>query len=595
MALISLCESRGWFMASDQSSHDATHYSMDGRNGGMIKVPVEAITEFNTVLFGDIDNGTPVFIIEKRRGDFASLVFDIDFGEMDIQIQDALSFGEKIIKHVFTIFEYEPNSGPDMHHVAAVSTCKSSPNMHITFPYYGLSQKDCVQIICMITSIMYQERQGLVLALANSNLTAFEKIIDISVALSNGIRMNGCRKKYKCKDCISRSNGSWCGRCLFGVDVSVGPKVYNTTHFMKLGKSVLSKIPMNMQPMTKWTLSHLNNYRAKPGKIRTPAGIYVSCMQACSQRLSHALSNLTLIQQRRSGMKKNPDLILGSHNIDIISKACVTDLGYPARPILKHVVIPSLPQERRQHETAAAEKVYLSILFDNNDPSSRYCANIGERHKSAQSFIVLDCNEGLLSQRCFCNCPASPDKIKCSNFSSQAIKLVNLDVATIIENVSKTGYEKTDTQTPKKTPTQTELPSPKLIPPALTLTPILTPVITNKDKRKSDVINEMIVSSPKTRRRLGANKTQKGFPTNINSLELRTYAFTDSISVRVYVPTMHPDFKKNQNSTHELVRIGIMRIIEGVLPERSLVASHAANELFEDELVGEYVSENDDM
>ena len=83
-------------MASDQSSHDATHYSMDGRNGGMIKVPVEAITEFNTVLFGDIDNGTPVFIIEKRRGDFASLVFDIDFGEMDIQIQDALSYAHHL-------------------------------------------------------------------------------------------------------------------------------------------------------------------------------------------------------------------------------------------------------------------------------------------------------------------------------------------------------------------------------------------------------------------------------------------------------------------------------------------------------------------
>ena len=586
MSLISLCDTRGWFMSGDQSSHDATHYSMDGRNGGMIKVPVEAINEFNTVFFGDIENGTPVFIIEKRRGDFASLVFDVDFGEMDIQIQDALFFGETVIKHVFMNFEFEPSTGPDMHYLAAVSTCKSSSNMHITFPYFGLSQKDCVQIICMITSIMYQERHTLASALANSTLTTFEKIIDISVSLSNGVRMNGCRKKYKCKDCISRSNGSWCGRCLYGVDISVGTKVYNTTHFMKLGQTVLSKIPLNMNPISKWTLSHLNNHRAKPGKIRTPTGIYVACIQDCALRLSQSLSNLNMIQQRKLfGLKRSAERILGVHNIDIISKACMTDLGYPTRPILKHVVI-SIPHERRQQETVV-EKIYVNILFDNSDPSSRYCANIDEKHKSAQSFILLECTAGSISQRCFCNCPAISGKIKCSNFISPAVNLTNLDARSIIDNINLLSSFYEGRQIPKPM----ELPSPTLIPPP----PIQTPIITNNGKRNGDVALDMVISSPKSRRRLRTNKKHKGSTRDINSLELRTYAFADSISVRVYVPIMHPDFKKNQNSTHELARIGIMRISDGVLPERSMVTSREVCELFDDEIDGEYASEDEEI
>ena len=579
-----LCESRGWFLSRDHPSDEATHYTMDGHDGGMIKVPDAFIEEFNRALFVDIERDVPVFIIERRRQDIAAVVIDIDFAELPVDKTSALMFAEDVICHVFNLCEFvellsiHGHPKPDL---AIVSTCKASANMHITFPFIGLSQRDCATLICVLARVLCDEHKlkkdmAPLKSLGSIvSLEVFEKILDVSVAIANGVRMNGCRKKSKCTTC--KDQQSSCDQCDHGMKVSSTTKVYNCTHQILNGDKKLKPISMKMDTYHKWTLSHLNNERATQAKLRSPVGVYMICMQTPS--IVHAINAIDLLHGKKCHQKHSAEKFLGTKNIQLIRNECTQSLGYPGAPKLRNVTVPS--------DTSDPTPL-ISITFDVNDPFSRYCANIGGSYRNAQSFLVLDVNRSLISQKCFCQCPASEGKIKCSSFSSQTVKLCEgFDLNKIKQSINAQRQEQA---------VKCRIVHSKSSKVQITEVENNQRVIRVNVKAREKTKPPNVVRSPNTRR-LQHFKITRKTGEHIKALSLKAHVLGTSISFRIHVPHAHPEYNPNQISHPEVMSVGVKRLTDGVLPERSLIASSDATEVFDDEVenIANYDDRDDEL
>jgi hypothetical protein len=186
-----LAEKRYFVTSKDE--RQLTHTLMDGARGGRIVLPADAAEEFFSAYGHDLAVGNALYVVE-RRSDIFKMHFDIDMtGEWSDESLMAIAR----VVHKATMSYFSMSAGKMSWCV--VCAClqdkgiRISSGLHIIFPFLAVNEEQALWI------------RGGVVAACTDELSAmdldFNKVVDICVLTTNGLRMVGSDKCKTCPDC----------------------------------------------------------------------------------------------------------------------------------------------------------------------------------------------------------------------------------------------------------------------------------------------------------------------------------------------------------------------------------------------------------
>ena len=177
------------YVSKELPADDATHLLMDGAKGGKVSIPWGSVEAFFTVYGIDLHRQVPVYVIEKKTDNFR-LFFDID---LPAGISDEVAVEVLRIMSTCTA-KYLQNPG-----VADAVACAVTKNgvrvadtgLHVVFPKSVVNQEIALSIRSGIEAELQIEMPNI----------DWDKVIDLSVLTTNGLRMVGADKVKSCKEC----------------------------------------------------------------------------------------------------------------------------------------------------------------------------------------------------------------------------------------------------------------------------------------------------------------------------------------------------------------------------------------------------------
>ena len=183
-----------------------THTLMDGRGGGCVSVLDRDLEAFYAAYGADVSKGRPVFVVERRSPVF-KMHFDLDLTSMhtESEIDAAL---KTLVASVVGFLP--PDSKEARCIVCAVMDAarkeRRTPGLHLVFPWLQVDTERALWVRSSVLAALRKEHAGLE--------ADWDKVVDIAVLTSNGLRMVGSDKVRDCKTCRNnREARDFCADC----------------------------------------------------------------------------------------------------------------------------------------------------------------------------------------------------------------------------------------------------------------------------------------------------------------------------------------------------------------------------------------------
>lgn len=423
---------------------EVTHLCLDG---GKLSVPFDKVSYFHRKLGVDISREVKNYIVERRTPVFK---FHADLDIFEPNIKPYFEILNWIRDDILSVLrEFYPDIRDQSKSLcvfvcttdAKSSTIKygteySKVGVHLLFPWLLIDTPKSMNLRSAFIQYFtnkYNER--------DEGYNAWADVFDKTVYTSNGLRMLGCGKMERCKDCKGKydsdivESNSVCrggGKCggfgkydigrIYKIEtvlngdgtenVSLRDELLEDEIEMtnvcsiRCDPNVVSEKDIPNQTFPDWfdpdltfdasdALNSRNQYRIKKVvKVREHNFDSFVCLQGTRVRLSDSDRRVKKIKE----WFKNDTI----HDLFRLPKA------YRNSRVID--VIMCCPQSE--------EDRYYLINVD-----SHYCMNIQREHNSNGIYFTI--NEQGLFQKCFCRCDTTEGRLfgKCENFSSQCFPL----------------------------------------------------------------------------------------------------------------------------------------------------------------------------
>ncbi|CAK0849472.1 unnamed protein product [Prorocentrum cordatum] len=395
----------------ESSQQEITHALMDGAAGGRICLPDSAISAFFAAYGAELEAERPAFVIEGRTPVF-KMHFDLDFTALH---EDATAEAAAAIICSAVSSFIAKDDHADLGRTCWCIACgilddagaRRAPGLHLVWPWLKVSTEQALWIRASALSML---RQG---ATCEQD---WDKVLDIAVLTTNGLRMVG---SDKCRDCRVCANGRearlFCGDC-------------NRT-----GKIADNKIywPWRAIPSheTEVLLRDLREnaaYVAHMCSIRVPSDQAVSCpafripvgapppslrkklgrsQAASAEGRDHALQDATTQLGRAPGKREPLDL---SEELKCALQECIATVD----PSYANLEVRSA--DRRTN--AERGRVTGCLLVKVSGFGCRFCLNKSAEHRQITVYFLVS-TRGI-TQRCFSRKPVVHACGLCEKFSS---------------------------------------------------------------------------------------------------------------------------------------------------------------------------------
>ena len=408
-----------------------THLMMDGRHGG--KFTVNDMQEFHGLYAKALDHGNEsalrMCLIEVKTNIF-KLFFDVDLPKEEISDAEVISLAAAIQKGVAFYFQDGEASNPYRCNsiVCAVGkfsegqgTERSDGGIHCIFPNIVVDR----DMALMIRSGVVSEVRGRKWTGILENVD-WNKIIDISVLTTSGLRMIGSDKTQKCPKCYGGWGGD-CGLCERSSGyVTLGRRYWPWKVLGRNGaldSDKLKTLVVNLahavgqcsvRVMDERTAAisadfHVPANAPLPSRVCPLTGVESSAIR---QDAIDPLTGRYKIDDGNNTKKTSADVI---HEVDAASEhyRLVLEEIRSVHPNYKSIEIKSLELLKGNNQATYRVKV--------KGFGSRFCFNKNDAHKSQEIYFTI--TEGGIRQKCF----SRKDELRthglCRDFKSRLFDL----------------------------------------------------------------------------------------------------------------------------------------------------------------------------
>jgi hypothetical protein len=346
---------------------ELSHTLLDGSCGGRIVLPDSAVHGFFTAYGADLMSHVPLF----------KMHLDMDF-TVQHSDDDLVALLETAHQVARSFFEKEARL------IACAVLCegvRTGTGLHILFPWMLL---DSSAALCVRSAMLEAFRKR------HAALEAdWEKVVDISVLTTNGLRMVG---SDKCKDCVICGNGSearpFCSACSMRGRVPQ-KRVYWPWRVAPLDASMTAMLA-DMR-LNGAHAARLCSIRA-PGRSKTPGFTFPEKGSLVRTRQLGSLADVPL----------GPGLLRA-----LTSMLCRMDPHF---------------RELTLHSVTSIDAVDAKFIIKVRGAGCRFCLNKGTEHTSQSIYFVA--SRSGIAQRCFSQkADVRSGGLACADFSSQMVPL----------------------------------------------------------------------------------------------------------------------------------------------------------------------------
>jgi hypothetical protein len=353
-----------FYLKSGTKNTNPTHYLLDG---GIWKIPLTEYSEFLRLLSNDLINNEKYYISENKTEIFR-FICDLDFYDSSETNIEYLNNILKIINEV--ISEYYPPQkiivcGTDPKIINDSGNITIKTGFHLVFPKLWVNKNTAKALRDLIVSSIHVERI--------SPQNSWEDVVDSCIYDQNGLRMVGCRKIIKCKNCKKEE----CEKCKNTGKIDEG-RVYKPLFCINSDDEYINTLK--------------NDY-------------YILLLETCIINylsLPETSKIKELIIQKKEGIQKN------------ISKE--NDINDDYKKISAFI-------KKNFSKEYSFEIKKITKLNDNLiviEPVVNYCANVNRCHSSSNTYFQI--KKSGICQRCFCT-KKNNNNISCKEYSSKEIPL----------------------------------------------------------------------------------------------------------------------------------------------------------------------------
>lgn len=206
--LISFLSKNRFFVSARGCSDDRplTHTLMDGRGGGCVSVPDRDLEGFYAAYGADVSQGRPVFVVERRSAIF-KMHFDLDLSAL----HDEAEVVAALRTLVASVGRFVPADGKEAWCIACAvldeaRSERRAPGLHLVFPWLQVDTERALWIRSSVLAALRKHHGALE--------PDWDKVVDIAVLTTNGLRMVGSDKVRDCKTCRNnREARDFCADC----------------------------------------------------------------------------------------------------------------------------------------------------------------------------------------------------------------------------------------------------------------------------------------------------------------------------------------------------------------------------------------------
>lgn len=473
--LYSYCSSQNIFLPKVQRKQlghgikQSTHLAMDGMGGGVLIVPDNKYSEFLLKYINDIENGVPLYLIEKRTEWFRWMA-DLDFfGDRYLTDEEISKFSRKaqdVVKSYYDLSasdmskEQQIEWEKELFQMLVMTTepsvndsGKTKTGIHLVMPNLSVTTEQCLQIRASIVAKFAQ------LGAYMKGWNSWEDVVDETVYVGSGLRMPMSRKCTKCPDCRGNQENP-CLACE-GKGRKFMTRVYEPKFYLmsdgqesaheldELRSSMaqyISKASIRLlrpYKVPKWSVPHdapaVASHRSyEPESDQIQNNVEMEDLAIMDRRFgqrkpllpSDPTTRQHLAGQKRKRSSGGASGSSATHSLEIdptsdMFKAMTNFIRREVHPVLYSMIYIDRMTLHENRKTS-----YYRIETKGNGSSN--CMNLKPkngkpgRHNNNRIFFLV--KKTGLTQRCYCDC-VGPEKLSkrhgvlCKDYESKPFKL----------------------------------------------------------------------------------------------------------------------------------------------------------------------------